>query len=65
MIPLDNQVFNGRVIHVLPLTLAGSVVLASVSFRFVERPITTWAHRRRTPRPAPQPEPDEVPVPTG
>ncbi len=65
MILLDNQVFNGRVIHVLPLTLAGSVVLASVSFRFVERPITTWAHRRRTPRPAPQPEPDEVPVPTG
>ena len=46
MILLDNTVFNGRVIHVLPLTLAGSVALAALSYRFVERPIIQWAHRR-------------------
>jgi peptidoglycan/LPS O-acetylase OafA/YrhL len=46
MVLLDNQVFTGRVIHVLPLTLAGSVAIATVSFRFLERPIIRWAHRR-------------------
>jgi peptidoglycan/LPS O-acetylase OafA/YrhL len=65
MILLDNPVFNGRVIHVLPLTLAGSAVLASLSFRFLERPIVRWAHRRPPSGSDRQQTSRQVPVSTG
>jgi peptidoglycan/LPS O-acetylase OafA/YrhL len=62
MVLLDNEVFTGRVIHVLPLTLAGSALLATVSFRYLERPIIQWAHRRPLREPAPPPA-TETPTP--
>ena len=64
---LDNQLWSGKVIQVLPLTLAGAVLLATLSFRFLERPVTRRAHR--TPAPAPRVvshrEDVDVPVATG
>jgi peptidoglycan/LPS O-acetylase OafA/YrhL len=41
---LDNPLWTGKVVQVLPLTVAGSVALAAVSFRYLERPIIVWAH---------------------
>ncbi len=59
---LDNPPFQGKVLQVLPLTVAGSVAVATVSFRFLERPLIQWAHRYR-PRPATA-EPPAAPLPT-
>ncbi len=52
---LDYGLWTGKLLQVLVLTLAGTGVIAAVSFRFVERPVIDWAHRAPT-RPA---------VPTG
>ena len=59
---LDNPPFQGKVLQVLPLTVAGSVAVATLSFRFLERPLIQWAHRYR-PRPAAA-EPPVAPLPT-
>ena len=58
---LDNRLFSGKVIQVLPLTLAGSVVVAALSFRFLERPLTARAHRVGRARPR-QPSAGDTPV---
>jgi peptidoglycan/LPS O-acetylase OafA/YrhL len=65
---LDNPLFTGKVIQVLPLTLAGSVAVATVSFRFLERPLIQRAHRYRPRGSAPArsgPPTDRVPAATG
>lgn len=46
---LDNDVFTGKVLQVLPLTVAGSCLVAWLSYRFLERPIIDRA-RRADPR---------------
>ncbi len=62
---LDNPLFTGKVVQVLPLTIAGSVAVASLSFRFLERPLIQRAHRVR-PRSSPAAQPAErLPVATG
>jgi len=50
---LGNAMWTGRVVEVLPLTLAGSGLVAALSFRFLERPLIRRAHRVRGRRPAP------------
>lgn len=65
---LDNELFTGKVIQVLPLTLAGSVAVATISFRFLERPLLQRAHqyRPRGARPATAAPPAErVQAPRG
>ena len=47
---LDQPLWTGRIINVLPLTLMGSATLAALSFRFLEHPIIGWAHRPRPER---------------
>jgi peptidoglycan/LPS O-acetylase OafA/YrhL len=42
---LEYELWTGRVLTVLVLTLAGTGVLAAVSFRFLESPTIRWAHR--------------------
>jgi peptidoglycan/LPS O-acetylase OafA/YrhL len=44
---LGNPVFSGQVVQVFPLTVAGAVALAAVSFRFLERPFIRLGHRKR------------------
>jgi len=43
---LGNAVFTGQVVQVFPLTVLGSVAVAAVSFRFLERPLIRLGHRR-------------------
>ena len=63
---LDNELFTGKVVQVLPLTLAGSVAVATLSFRFLERPLIQRAHRYRPrSRPPAADRSDRVPVATG
>ena len=61
---LDNQQFTGKVLQVLPLTLVGAVAVATVSFRFLERPLIQRAHRYRPRSTAAEPHPDPEPQPT-
>jgi peptidoglycan/LPS O-acetylase OafA/YrhL len=44
---LGLPLFAGDLVQVLPLVLAGSVLLAATSRRFLEDPILRWAHRMR------------------
>lgn len=68
---LGNAVFNGQVIQVFPLTALGSVALAAVSFRVLERPMIRLGHRHtggpatrhRTIPPVPPPAPVPTPAP--
>ena len=65
---LDNGLFSGKVIQVLPLTLVGSVVVAALSFRFLERPLTRRAHRvslARSRRPRDEEPALQAPAATG
>ena len=62
---LDNPLWTGKVLQVLPLTLAGSVALAAVSFRFLERPAIGRAHQAPRPEPSPETHPRDLPVATG
>lgn len=45
MMLLDDRLFTGSMTQVLLLTVAGTVGLAAVSFRWVERPVIRLAHR--------------------
>jgi len=62
---LDNQQFTGKVLQVLPLTLVGAVAVATVSFRFLERPLIQRAHRYRPRAAAPAPPQGQVPAASG
>ncbi len=50
---LGNAQFTGKVLQVLPLTLAASAAVATLSFRFLERPLIRRAHRYRPTRRTP------------
>ena len=47
VIALDLPLLTGDLVLVLPLVLAGSVLLAAVSRRLLEEPVLRWAHRIR------------------
>jgi peptidoglycan/LPS O-acetylase OafA/YrhL len=42
---LDDRVFTGSIVQVLPLTVAGTLGLAALSFHWLERPVIRRAHR--------------------
>ncbi len=44
---LGIPLFSGDIVQVLPPVLAGSVLLAALSRRFLEAPVLRWAHRVR------------------
>jgi peptidoglycan/LPS O-acetylase OafA/YrhL len=44
---LGLPLFTGDLVQVLPLVLAGTVLLAAVSRRVLEEPVLRWAHRFR------------------
>lgn len=46
---LDNRLFSGSVLQVLPLTVLGAGLMAATSFRYLERPVIHWAHSGRPP----------------
>jgi peptidoglycan/LPS O-acetylase OafA/YrhL len=48
---LGERLFRGSLGEVLPLTLAGTLLLSAVSFRWVERPVIRRAHVVAKPRP--------------
>lgn len=43
---LAYQLWTGRVLTVLALTLVGTGLIAAASFRYLETPVIRWAHRR-------------------
>jgi peptidoglycan/LPS O-acetylase OafA/YrhL len=50
---LDYELWTGKLLQVLVLTLVGTGLIAAVSFRFIERPAIDWAHRVPTRTAAP------------
>lgn len=46
MVLLGNPLFSGQVVQVFPLTVLGSLALAALSFRILERPMIRLGHRR-------------------